>query len=82
MRAREREGLFDMVKNGASDGRPHPEERSCRPLKRCLERGNRLLVRAQLKKRHLRTCSLGRCRSGGDVLSHNGLSPMPFDMAR
>jgi hypothetical protein len=29
MRARERDGLFDMVKNAASDGRPHPEERAC-----------------------------------------------------
>jgi hypothetical protein len=29
MRARERVGLFDMVKNAASDARPHPEERAC-----------------------------------------------------
>jgi hypothetical protein len=29
MRARERDGLFDMVKNAVSDGRPHPEERAC-----------------------------------------------------
>jgi hypothetical protein len=84
MRARERDGLFDIVKIGASDGRPHSEERSCRPLKRCLERGDRSLVHAQLYKRHLRTGSFGRCRSGGDVLSHNGLSNglslEPFDM--
>jgi hypothetical protein len=52
MRARERDWLFDMVKIGASDGRPHSEERSCRPLKRCLERGDRSLVHAQLYKRH------------------------------
>jgi hypothetical protein len=29
MRAREREWLFDMVKNAAGDVRPHPEERAC-----------------------------------------------------
>jgi hypothetical protein len=28
MRARERDGLFDMVKNAASDARPRPEERA------------------------------------------------------
>jgi hypothetical protein len=28
MRARERDGLFDMVKNAAGDARPHPEERA------------------------------------------------------
>jgi hypothetical protein len=28
MRARERDGLFEMVKNAVSDGRPHPEERA------------------------------------------------------
>jgi len=33
MRARERDVLFDMVKNAVSDGRPHPEERACQ--KRC-----------------------------------------------
>jgi hypothetical protein len=31
MRARERDGLFDMVKNAASDGRPHPASRRPRP---------------------------------------------------
>src|SRR5205807_7372400 len=30
MRARERDGLFEMVKNAASDARPHPEERARR----------------------------------------------------
>jgi hypothetical protein len=29
MRARERDRLFDMVKNAAGDVRPHPEERAC-----------------------------------------------------
>jgi hypothetical protein len=29
MRARERDGLFDMVKNAAGDARPHLEERAC-----------------------------------------------------
>jgi hypothetical protein len=30
MRARERDGLFDMGKNAAGDVRPHPGERACR----------------------------------------------------
>src|SRR4029453_420869 len=29
MRARERDGLFEMVKNAAGDARPHLEERAC-----------------------------------------------------
>ncbi len=32
MRARERDGLFEMVKNAAGDVRPHPEERACGEL--------------------------------------------------